>query len=173
MGKSKKISIGIFFVLLVSLFILTTLNFKKYKLPANTQKSAQSPVVPKIEKQNPHLNQDLVTANGINLPVPMGSPGVSGVLVHYFFTGKINEIVPLGSETKISIDSSEKSIPSFIVTNETRVSHISQPYSEKTSFPIKIGDLKIGQSVDISAEYDLMQKKWFTRDVFLPTDRNK
>lgn len=108
----------------------------------------------------------------IELPISLTSPNVGQVLVHYFLTGTIKKLENSTEGTQIIVDTKDQSIPKITLTNQTRISKIAPPYSAETSLPLRISDLKAGVNIDISAEYDLREKIWIIRDVFVPTDRN-
>jgi hypothetical protein len=110
-------------------------------------------------------------ANKYNLPVPENSPNVSSVLIHYFFTGKLQRLDKVGEDTKIIYANADPALPSLLVTSKTRVHKITPPY-ETNSTAIDINTLKAGQIIDISAEFDIRNGTWFILDVFLATDRN-
>lgn len=156
MPTVRKISIITFVILFIvaGILLLQRSGFK-FKT-ANLKPIAQSP-----------------TNTSLELPFPLENPHVAGeAFIHYFFTGTLKEIKNTAVGKEIILDIQGAPAPQFLVTPETRISRITPPYSEQTSQRIRLEDLKAGHNLNISAEYSLTTKQWFTRDVFLPTDRN-
>lgn len=117
------------------------------------------------------------TPNGgspsLGVPIAIDGPNIGGAFVHYFFTGSVKEVKKSAEGSVLVLYVTNDAIPEFPIASDTRVSRISQPYSAETSRPIGLSELKAGLVVDVSAEYDLRSGQWFTRDVFIPTDRNQ
>lgn len=107
------------------------------------------------------------------LPVPIDGANVGGVFAHYFFTGAVKEVRRTAEGSVLVLYVTNDKIPEFPLAADTRIARISQPYSAETSRMVSVAELKAGLVVDVSAEYDLRSGQWFTRDVFIPTDRNQ
>lgn len=112
-----------------------------------------------------------VQENKYNLPVREGSVNVGSVLIHYFFTGKLKALKKTDGGTQIIYQNADPALPVLIATSKTRISKITPPYDVNHVF-ININELKVGQTVDTSAEFDIKTGLWSVLDVFLATDRN-
>ncbi|TSC61885.1 MAG: hypothetical protein G01um101448_489 [Parcubacteria group bacterium Gr01-1014_48] len=107
-----------------------------------------------------------------DFPIPLDHPNVGSVFVHYFLTGTIDQIKNVSEGTQIVLEGAQKTLPQIIATKESRISRISQPYSDTTLTIIRASDLRKGMQTDISIEYELRSRLWIVRDIFIPTDRN-
>ncbi len=112
------------------------------------------------------------SSEGLTLPVPLTNKNIQGAYVHYFFTGTIKSLAPAGDNTDLVLEGADTDLPTFTITDKTRLHTIKPPYGSENAVNIKTSDLKTGLVVDISAEYDLKNKIWLLRDVFVPEDRN-
>ena len=106
-----------------------------------------------------------------DFPVSIESKNVNGVLIHYYFTGKLKELKKTSLGTQIIYEDADQTLPALVAGPKTRVEKITPPY-ELNAINININSLKVGQIIDISAEYDVRSNTWNVLDVFLATDRN-
>lgn len=110
-------------------------------------------------------------SSGYTLPVALENKNVGAVLVHYFFTGKLKELEKTAAGTKIVFLDADPGLPDLIIARDTRISRLTPPY-EQNHTEININTLKPGNTIDVSAEFDVRAGAWFVRDVYMPTDRN-
>ncbi len=130
----------------------------------------------RVPKEEPQPSAGGRTENAgtvLSLPVPVDSPNVGSAFAHYFFTGSVKEVKKGAEGSVLVLYVTNDKIPEFPLAADTRIARISQPYSAETSQMVSVAALKAGLVVDVSAEYDLRSGQWFTRDVFIPTDRNQ
>lgn len=125
----------------------------------------------KTLNENKKGTQVDVPKNKYNLPIKEDSINVSSVLIHYFFTGKLKELKKTDGGTQIIYENTDPALPILIATSKTRISKITPPYDVNHTF-IGINELKVGQTIDISAEFDIKTDLWSVLDVLLATDRN-
>lgn len=111
------------------------------------------------------------TTPSSDLPVSINSQNVGGVLIHYYFTGKLKEFKKTALGTQIVYENADTSLPALVVGANTRVERITPPYAQN-AVNISVDTLKVGQTIDVSAEYDLRVGTWNVLDVFMATDRN-
>lgn len=131
-------------------------------------KSTISSFFQEKETPSPEL-LDQSSVKDFKPPLSLDHSQVTSALLHYFLTGTIKSV----KGNQIYLDTKgDNSLPSLIISPETRISKITLPYSASTSVSITVRELRPGQTVDISVEYDLRSKTWLLRDVFLPTERN-
>ncbi len=149
----RRILIISFLVLIVSIFIVFWFKKGMRFLPDPNKNTTKQPAM-------------------FSLPIPLDNPRIESLFVHYFLGGEIEGLVPQDNNLIIQFKSAEVQIPEIVVTNETRVWRISPPYTEASSVRLNKSNLKVGQIIDISIEYDLRASNWNVRDVFIPTDRN-
>ena len=116
-------------------------------------------------------NKENNKGSEFSLPVSATSKNVNGVSVHYFFTGKLKELKETTNGIQIIYENPDPDMPELFVTDTTRVSKITPPY-DLNHVIIKTNELKSGQTVVISAEYNLLNSSWKLLDVYLATDRN-
>lgn len=94
----------------------------------------------------------------ISLPVAANHPGVSVPQIDYGFTGKITKIDTLtDGRTVIHLDLADGTLPTFYVTSETL---IFQQGENKKLAAAKVGDLKVGSTVNLDMVYNLSTKVW-------------
>ena len=160
---SKKL-LGSLFVILVIVLVIIVI----YK-----QQSPQADYSPTTNSNNNTASTTTQSSDNHKtaLPVALDNPNVGSVLIHYFFSGTLKQIETVSGGNRIVLQNSA-GMPDLLITSVTRVSKITPPYDKTTPVPINIKDLKSGEHLDISAEYDLNQNIWFFRDVFLATDKN-
>lgn len=149
---TRKILIAIFIVLVLILATVTV-----FKIRGNRNKSIEN------TPQN---------FSSIELPIKLNEPVVGSMFLHYFLSGAIKNVEKVDGQYLVTLVEDSGSLPSITIDQETRVSKISAPYNEKTTEKISPARLKKGLKIDISTEYDLRAKQWFTRDIFVPTDKN-
>ena len=118
----------------------------------------------------PKLDAEKIPA--LSLPILLDNPQIGSVFIHYFLNGEIENLVYRGNDILIQLKSVGAQIPEIAVTDATRVWKTSPPYTETSSVRLNKKDLKAGQMVDVSAEYDLKTEEWIIRDIFIPTDKN-
>lgn len=110
----------------------------------------------------------------IDAPVSLGSPNVGLVFVHYFFSGSIKELKNVEGGTELILDSTNPEMPRIVLTPQIPISKVVVPPPAVPVPPknLKIQDLKPGQNVDVSMEFDPVLKNWVVLGVFLPSNKN-
>jgi len=110
----------------------------------------------------------------VNLPVPLGTPNVGLMFVHYFFSGSIKELKKTDSGTQIILDTPNKDIPEIIATQTTTIAKVTipAPATPVPPKPMNVSELKAGHNVDVSMEFDPVLKHWVLLGVFLPSNKN-
>lgn len=146
----RKIAIGIFIVLFLS--ILAIIFHKKFinSNPTNTEKAA-------------NLDQDKT----LILPVPFKSSNVLNTWVAYAFRGPVKEF---GKSTvdensfRLVMDTDNKSIPVFLTNDRTLVFKV----VDGKQIPADFSDIQVGQQVDVYTSYSSNNSWSVGRIIILP-----
>jgi len=101
-----------------------------------------------------------LSGKNLMLPLSPDQKGVTSQLLIYNFSGKITQIIPVGNDTRLTLDESDASSPDFIVTKDTKVFKVNN--SNPGALPIEAAasDLKLGAMVNFGMAYDLKNKTW-------------
>ncbi|HEV8601748.1 MAG TPA: hypothetical protein VGQ87_04110 [Patescibacteria group bacterium] len=157
--KTLWLSLVVLLIILTGSLIYKNRNRQHFYNPSNSTSTNNQQTEQRDEKK-------------VNLPIALDNSSVGSAFVHYFLTGKLQQVTSVAEGTKISLENSV-GLPDLIITHSTRISRITPPYETSKPIPLSIKDLKPGQTLDLSLEYDLNHQVWFLHDVFLPTDKNK
>lgn len=144
----------IFFILLGSLLVVLGVVYKQGKFS-----------IPKIMQNGPSVAPSEVETNSITLPIPLTNRNISTVFLSYSFFGPIKEIKETTGGKQIILDTTEKNLPDFIVSDKSaKVFNV-----EKTGnlTEVKIDNLKEKQRVSISTTYEIKTQLWIARSVYI------
>lgn len=144
--KFKNFPIFIFFILLSATIAVNFPNIKSFlkKVP---------------------ITADVDKAGKIELPVSLNNRNVNNVYLTYTFFGPIKEVKKLPDGTEIILETSEKDLPQFIITQkDVKIFKVGQGTNIT---PAGIDDLRKGAHVSISTTYDLKTHLWITRSVHI------
>ncbi|HKC14541.1 MAG TPA: hypothetical protein VKC89_01075 [Patescibacteria group bacterium] len=101
--------------------------------------------------------------NSIALPIDPKHKGISSIFFSYNFTGKVTNITPVGENTAITLDISDRDIPQFLATKDTKVFEV----KSGTQTPSTIDVVKIGSLATMGMVYDLNKRSWGLKAIFL------
>ena len=141
----KNLPFFVFFILLIAIIAVNSVQIK--------------PFFTKTSK-----TQELDKASKIELPVSLDNRNVNNVYLAYTFLGPIKEIKKV-SPIEIILETSEKNLPQFVITQEdTKIFRVGQDTNITSA---DIDDLKEGLHVSISTTYDLKTHLWLTRTIHI------
>ena len=92
--------------------------------------------------------------NTITLPVALNKNGVQSTKLVYVFTGKVINIKPIGQNSSITLDISDPQTPDFLITKNTFI------INKASDSKVPVGDIKVGDDVEVTMTYRLNQKTW-------------
>lgn len=97
-------------------------------------------------------------------PFDPSHKSVKDINLVYEFRGKVKDMQPDGSNTKIILDVSDSQTPVFIADNLTNIVK-----EQAAATAGKIEDLRIGMPVNLYMKYNLQQKNWHLDLIFIYT----
>lgn len=114
-----------------------------------------------------NINQNAFTTQNtttLTFPIPLSNRNISNAYLAYNFWGPIKTIKQVSKGEEITLNTSEKSTPSFLITPQT-----TKVFTVKAGQiqPAEFSDLQPNQQVSISTTYDLKTKVWITRTVHI------
>ena len=110
-------------------------------------------------------DKNIETSNKIELPIPLSNSAVINAYLGYNFSGSVKEVKKIDSGAEIILETSEKGLPQFIVTEkDVKIFKIGQ---DKSITSAGIDDLRKGAHVSISTTYDLKTHLWISRTVHI------
>ncbi len=162
MSQVKKY-ISVSFLILAAAVIAAVLTAFYYKHKAAVSGPGQNSV---------GLKSALIKS--VDLPVPLGSPNVGLMFIHYFFSGSIKELKKADSGTQIILNTDNKDIPEIVATVNTPIAKVKVPVPANPTPPsnLSLSQLQVGQNVDVSMEFDPVLKHWLVLGIFLPSNKN-
>ena len=176
--KSSQIQATIFIVLILAVGALVWVNRSKIHSKKNIVLSQTAPLASSDQPYGSDFpissvapGDSIFGKKTLNMPFLLNDPSQGSVLLHYFINGSVKQIKNTAQGAQIILSNADSSYPPFIIAKDTRISKITPPYASN-NVPITVSDLKPGNNIIISIEYDLTQQVWLMRDVLLPTDHN-
>ncbi|MDO8470480.1 MAG: hypothetical protein Q7S63_00705 [bacterium] len=101
----------------------------------------------------------------INLPVPLDNPNIRQVSLFYNFYGRIKLAEPAGNDVRLVLDSSDATLPAFIV--DSKDSQVLRIDASGAQVSVSLEDLKPGLTTNIQMTYDLRLSIWKITRVYI------
>lgn len=118
----------------------------------------------KFESTKSPNQKALTETKTVSLPVDLNNQNVSTVYLAYNFFGPIKELKTTDKGTQIILDTSNNSLPNFIIDKGTKVLTVTDGNEMS---PANEDDLKPGLRISISTTYELKTSFWMTRNVYI------
>lgn len=153
MSKQAKLFIGVV-VTAVVLLLLATITLQSPKSPRQAENT------PGATEQN----EQTVESRG--LPIGLGNPAVSLLLLSYSLNGDVVSVTPSADGVTLVIASQNTDLPPLPLTKVTEVIHV-LPGVEGEQEKATIADIKTGANVNVAAVYNTNTKEWVVHRVNL------
>lgn len=133
----------IFLIINIGLFLVSQRNILNNKFQGS----------PTVTTSVPVSNQN------VNLPVSLNNKAIVSALIDYNFQGTVTEKKIIDSNTaEIKLDST--GLPDFLITKTVGV-------FDSELKPSTIDKISVGTKVNVTASYDIRQKTWQIRAIFI------
>ncbi len=101
------------------------------------------------------------------LPINPSDKGLAWVYATYNFVAPIKQVKAIPGGTIITLNSTIKNIPPFVVTNTTQINKYIAQYGTTNIFsiPAAIPELQKNQQVTVIAAYNIQKKTWITQQI--------